>query len=300
MMKNSNNIQINLLGYACGLGAGIKGCELSIPYLDSNKLLDKLHNKNITAKWHNIFVPNENLSLLDNIYTLNQCLANEVMNLRKNNKFFVTLGGDHTCAIGTWSGVSAFAQSYDQSIGLIWIDAHLDSHTPATSHSHNIHGMPLAVLLGQGHTSLTSIINKKRKLNPHNIVLIGPHDYEDEEYDFLINQGVKIYFLNEINNNFEEVFQEALRIVNYKTSGYGISIDLDGLDALNAPGVGLRTRKGIDTSQLIILLSKYVKDDKKFIGAEICELNPLFDVENRTVQTIITLIDSLVPTSNNY
>lgn len=295
--KDYNNFSsktINVLGYACGLGAGIAGCGNTIAFLKENKFLEKINNAGLSAILYNAFEPISGFSKLENIHKLNMLLAGNIYRLVANNNLFLTIDGDHTSAIGTWSGTAYAMKNLDE-ISLIWIDAHLDSHTPETSHSKNIHGMPLAVLLGYGYTELVSINFKGQEIAPDKLVIIGAHDFEIEELIFLKNQDVKIYFLEDVmKKNFKDIFLEAIEIVNKNTVGYGISIDLDALNVESAPRVGIRNSKGLKVHDLINTFGVNHNYKTNLLEIEICEYNSLFEENMKTFDTLLQLIYSLI------
>ena len=263
----------NILGYACGLGAGDAGCADGPAFLFNNYPIEN----------QQIFYP---VSLPDKAHQIEeicQRLAEATCQLTKDNKFFHVIGGDHSCAVGTWTGV-AKALGPENPLGLIWIDAHMDAHTPTTSLSGNIHGMPVATLLA-------SVIK------PANICLIGIRSYESSELDLLKSLNVKIYFIEEVKRRgLDEVFQEAHQIVTAHTKGWGLSLDLDGLDPDEAPGVGTPEINGVASQELIQALKKYAVPDKyqgTLKGFEIAEFNPHLDKDHKTVDLIMLLMDIL-------
>lgn len=207
--------KIRLLGYASGNGSSNQGCGDAPKYLQASSLFNSIINKNHVS-WGAIFSPHDptiESSHLPTITWLSQQLAAEVQQTIANKEFFITIGGDHSSGIGTWSGA---AESYRDlgDIGLIWLDAHLDAHTYETTPSGNIHGMPVACLLGHGHSDLTSIISMSPKIKPENLVYIGARSYEDEEHNLLKNFDVKIYYMNDIKQRgLIPIFKEALALV---------------------------------------------------------------------------------------
>ncbi len=205
----------------------------------------------------------------------------------------LTLGGDHSCAIGTWSGVS-FAKQQEGPIGLIWFDAHMDSHTFHTTPSQNIHGMPLAALLGEGDPALTTILSKTPKLLPQNVALIGARSFEPEEHELLKRLNIRIYHMDEVNSRgLEVVLNEAIDLVTKKTVGFGISIDLDGIDPIDAPGVGVPEADGIRSADFLETLP-LIRNNTKFLGAEIVELNPSLDRGAKTVNLAVAILKGLL------
>jgi len=199
------------------------------------------------------------------------------------------IGGDHSCAIGTWTGV-AHAYHEQGDIGLIWIDAHMDSHTPQTTETQNLHGMPLSHLFGTGFDSLLTVLDPAPKLKPENVCLIGIRSYQSAEYQFLEKLGVKIIFMEEVlQRGMPAVFAAALAHVSRATIGVGISIDLDALDPCDAPGVGYREANGITADDLLTALAKFPLATP-FLGLEITEYNPLRDEKQKTAKLLIEII----------
>ena len=204
-----------------------------------------------------------------------------------NNQLPIIIGGDHSCAIGSWSGIATALK--DQSYGLIWLDAHLDAHTPEDSESGNIHGMPVATLMGEGYEEFLSILDNNPKLDPKNIVFIGIRSYEAAERKRLERLGVKIYYTEEVGERgFGEVFLEAWNELTSRVDKMGLSIDLDGFDPEFAPGVGTPANDGINFDDCIEVLSKI--DKSKLIGVEITECNDHFDPSGKTIGCIAELL----------
>ena len=192
----------------------------------------------------------------------------------------VVFGGDHSCAIGTWSGVSSAIKDYGD-LGLIWIDAHLDSHTPESSPSGNLHGMPVAHLLGHGNKELSSILGKFPKLRPENLVFVGIRSFEDPEVELLNSLGVRIFYDDEVQKRgISDVMNEAIERVSLKTYGFGMSVDLDGFKIEDAPAVGTPEAGGISSGEFL----KFIKTHpmEKLLVTEIVEFLPERDDETKT------------------
>ena len=205
------------------------------------------------------------------------------------NKFPIVIGGDHSCAIGTWSGVSS-ALKDKGSLGLIWVDAHMDSHVIETSPSCAIHGMPLAVLLGKGSDVLTQVKSPLPKVLPEHLCLIGVRDYEPEEKALLDSMNVRIYYMDEIKErSLEVVLNEAREHVSQGTVGYGLSIDVDGFDAEDAPGVSTAVRNGIRKSDFMQCIAQFV-NDQRLVGLEIAEFAPSLDVDDKTYSIVADIL----------
>ncbi len=228
------------------------------------------------------------------IASLNTQLATEVETVLHAGHFPLVVGGDHSCAIGTWSGVR-HALASKGPIGLIWIDAHMDSHTFATTPSGLIHGMPLACLLGHGDAALTGIDGPETKLRPEHVCLIGVRSYEAGEAALLHQLGVRIFDMGEVHRRgLAEVFDEALAIVRQGTAGFGVSVDLDALDPEEEPGVGSPVPDGLHRDDLASALSR-LRSDPAFVAMEIAEYNPRRDRQHATADAAGTLVRAITP-----
>ncbi|MDO9221486.1 MAG: arginase [Thiobacillus sp.] len=221
-------------------------------------------------------------------------LAGEVEAVLNAGNFPLVVGGDHSCAIGTWSGVH-HALAGKGPIGLIWIDAHMDSHTFATTPSGQLHGMPLACLLGHGETALTHIDGAEAKLRPEQVCLIGVRSFEAGEAALLHRLGVRVFDMDEIRRRgLAGVFDEALAIVQQGTAGFGVSVDLDVLDPEEEPGVGTPVPGGLHRAELAEALSR-LRGDPAFVAMEIVEYNPRRDRGHVTAEAAGTLVDAITP-----
>lgn len=219
-------------------------------------------------------------------------LAHLVSPLIKSKQKFCIVGGDHSCAVGTWSGVyDALHEQGD--LGLIWIDAHMDSHTPETSESGNIHGMPLAALLGYGYPALTSILSYDPKLKPENVCLIGVRSFEEGEAALLERLNVRVYFMDEVKERgFDAVLKDAIELVTKNTTGYGVSLDIDCVDPEDAPGVDVPEPDGIRADDLCAGL-KQLYNDPKLLTCEVVEFDPTRDVEKKTEHLVADVLQIL-------
>ena len=221
-------------------------------------------------------------------------LAAEVEAVLSAGNFPLVVGGDHSCAIGTWSGVHR-ALADRGPIGLIWVDAHMDSHTFATTPSGQIHGMPLAALLGHGEAALTAIDGPGAKLHPEQVCLIGVRSYEAGEAALLHQLGVRVFEMDEVRRRgLADVFDEALAIVRQGTAGFGVSVDLDALDPAEEPGVGTPVPGGLRRAELAAALSR-LRGDPSFVAMEIVEYNPRRDRGHATADAAGALVGAIMP-----
>lgn len=231
---------------------------------------------------------------LQAVASLGAQLAAEVDSVLQAGRFPLVVGGDHSCAIGTWSGVH-HARAAQGPVGLIWVDAHMDSHTFATTPSGRIHGMPLAALLGHGDAALTGIDGPEAKLLPEHVCLIGVRSFEAGEAALLQRLGVRVFDMDEVKRRgLAAVFDEALAIVRRAAGGYGVSVDLDALDPEEEPGVGTPVPGGLRRAELAAALSR-LADDPAFIAMEIVEYNPRRDRGHATADAAGVLVDAIAP-----
>jgi arginase len=231
---------------------------------------------------------------LDAVAALGEQLAAEVEAVLRAGNFPLVVGGDHSCAIGTWSGVHRVLADQGP-IGLIWIDAHMDSHTFATTESGQIHGMPLAALLGHGDAALTAIDGAEAKLRPEHVCLIGVRSYEAGEAALLRRLDVRVFEMDEVRRRgLAEVFDEALALVRQGTAGFGVSVDLDALDPAEEPGVGTPVPGGLTRAELADALSR-LRGDPAFVAMEIVEYNPRRDRGHATADAAGALLGAIVP-----
>lgn len=227
-------------------------------------------------------------------------LAHTVETVLDRGAFPVIIGGDHSCAVGTWSAVAQVLRGRGE-IGLIWIDAHLDSHTPETSASQAPHGMPLAALLGYGTKALTHLYGWTAKLRPANVVVIGARSYEPDENELLDKLGVRVMAIEEVMaRGMPDCMAEAIEIVSRHTVGYGVTFDVDGLDPLDAPGVGSPVENGIRLAAAVDALT-WVADDPRLLAFELVEYNPeLDDAADTTAAACEALLDAVLDISGAH
>jgi arginase len=200
------------------------------------------------------------------------------------------LGGDHSLAAGSISGVAEFYRRQGEKIGVLWIDAHSDINTPETSPSGNVHGMPLAALLGLGPEELGNFYGYAPKINPENTVLIGIRDIDAAERENIRRAGMaEVYTMRDIDERgMRAVMEEALRAAGQGTAGYHVSLDMDWIDPEDAPGVGTPVRGGA-TYREAHLAMEIIADHGHLLSFEIVEVNPVIDEHNRTADLAVEL-----------
>ncbi|AIE58687.1 arginase [Bacillus methanolicus] len=230
-----------------------------------------------------------NLRNLELVAEKNEKLAAQVDEVVKSGAFPLVLGGDHSIAIGTLAGV---AKHY-KNLGVIWYDAHGDLNTAETSPSGNIHGMPLAVSIGLGHPMLTEIGGYSPKVKPENIVIIGARSLDEGERALIKENGIKVFTMHEIDRlGMSKVMEETIKYLKDKTDGVHLSLDLDGLDPSDAPGVGTPVNGGISYRESHLAM-EMLAEAQLITSAEFVEVNPILDDKNKTATVAVALMGSL-------
>jgi len=215
--------------------------------------------------------------------------AELVVKALEAGKVPMVLGGDHSVAAGTVSGVAEFYRRDNKKIGLIWIDAHSDINTPETSPSGNVHGMPLAALMGLGPAELGNIYNFFPKVKPENCVLFGVRDIDATEKENIRRAGIEVVTMRDIDERgMRAVMEDALRMAGRGTVGYHVSLDMDWIDPEDAPGVGTPVRGGA-TYREAHLAMEIIADHGRMLSFEIVEVNPVLDEQNQTADLAVEL-----------
>jgi arginase len=219
--------------------------------------------------------------------------AEQVLDALAAHQTPLVLGGDHSIAVGTVSGVAEFYRRKEEKIGLIWIDAHADMNTPETSPSGNVHGMPMAAIMGLGPGLLKDIFGWSPKVAPENAVLVGVRDIDATEKENIRSAGItEVYTMRDIDERgMRTVIEEALRAAGRGTAGYHVSLDMDWIDPEDAPGVGTPVRGGA-TYREAHLAMEIIADHGRMLSFEIVEVNPVIDEHNRTADLAVELISS--------
>lgn len=286
-------VTVDFIGVASGIGAQDHGCEGGAETLHTQCVASHLCSEENRVEWLTTLYPPADEDDLQAIQQLCTGLAATVRSSIDNGHRFVVFSGDHSSAIGIWSGARS-ALGEQQPLGLIWVDAHMDSHTPETSPSGAYHGMPLACLLGHGPAELTGIGNSSPVLRPQNVVLVGVRSFEAGERALLSSLGVHVYYIDEVRRRgLGEVMAEAHRRVSAQSGRFGVSVDLDAIDPGEAPGVGSPERGGIHGVELIAAFET-LQADERFIGVEISEYNPEHDVAQKTAELALALAGTIV------
>ncbi len=284
---------LHLLGAASGWGYPDHGCALAPDQL-------RLASKALWLQagggigWAGVVrAPDAGAATpLAAIAAFNRRLARQVHKLMAEDELPVIIGGDHAIATGTWAGVR---QALAGPLGLIWIDTHLDAHTPATTPTGNIHGMPLAALLGHGPRALIEAFGAVPIVEPGHVAVVGMHSCEPEELALLTALGVRIFARTEIaRRGLPAVMADAVQIATQGTTGFGVSLDLDVLDPTVAPAVNTPVAGGLAAADLIAAM-RDLRCDPQLKAVEIVEYNPARDRDLRTQQVLLDVLAALAP-----
>ena len=204
----------------------------------------------------------------------------------------LVLGGDHSLSAGSTAGTAAHYKGLNHKIGVIWVDAHTDMNTPQSSPSGNVHGMPLATLLGMGPPQLTDLGSPGADVDSRNAVVIGARSIDETEIPNIEDRGLRVITMTELDKRgLGEVMAEALEIATDGTVGFCCSFDLDVIDPREAPGVGTPVRGGLNYRESHLLM-EMIADSGKMVSLEVVELNPVLDRSNATGQLGVELICS--------
>lgn len=281
------------------LGAGRRGVDMgpsAIRVAGLNQSLMLLGYDVIDAG--NVHVPppeaipqiNPRARFLPHIAIASTELAEMVETALAEGAMPIILGGDHSIAIGSVAGVSSFYRKQNQKIGLIWLDAHTDINTPETSPSGNIHGMPLAALLGYGAKELTHVAGFAPKVLPEHSVVIGARSVDPGEREMIRSLGVRVFTMSELDERgLANVIEEAVNIASRNTAGIHVTMDMDFIDPFYAPGVGTPERGGATYRESHLAMEK-IAASGCVLSVEITEVNPLFDTSNQTATLAVELI----------
>lgn len=292
---------IAIIGAPLDLGAGRRGVDMGPSALRLAGLNAKLQSLGYDAEdLGNVSVVQQestpsgpvNAKYLSQIAKTCAKLASMVEAVVTANKFPLVLGGDHSVAIGTVSGVAHAFRQRGESIGLIWIDAHPDINTPETSPSGNVHGMPLACCMGRGPRELTDIFDYAPKVEGRNVALVALRDVDLPERVAIRELGVTAFTMRDIDERgLRHVMEQAIAVANDGTAGFHLSLDMDSVDPDEAPGVGTPVRGGM-TYREAHLAMETICDCSRMLSMEIVEVNPVLDEANRTALLGVELVMS--------
>jgi arginase len=292
--------KVRIIGVPMDLGAGRRGVDMGpsvIRIAGLNQSISRLGYQVTDAGNVNVQPPesmkrasNARAFYLPEITAACEELAATVEQTLEEDAVPVVIGGDHSIAIGSVAGVASFFRKRDQRVGIVWLDAHTDVNTPDTTPSGNVHGMPLAVLLGKGVPELTNIGGFSPKVYPESSVIIGARSVDPGEVALIRAMGIRVFTMSEVDERgIGTIMEEAIQIASTNTAGFHTTLDMDFLDPFYAPGVGTREMGGATYRETHLAMEKMAQSGK-MLSVEVTEVNPLYDTSNQTAQFAVEFI----------
>ena len=298
--------KVGILGVPAGFGAETAGSELGAAALRLVKFRGSRLKNHIEVLGYEvkdygdveIRTPDyeagedESPKYFREIFENSQRIVENVKKILGNGDFPVLLGGDHSIAAGTFSGVSSFFREREEEIGLIWFDAHADMNTPETTLSGNMHGMPLAFILGEGDSEMVELGGFSPKIRKEHCAHIGGRDLDLGEKRLIQRLGMRgnCFTMSEIDKRgMLECVEEAIKIASKAGGGFAVTFDVDVMDPRFAPGSGTLVRGGINYREAHLAL-EMIAECGKMRSFEIVEVNPVLDKGNITVELAVELI----------
>jgi len=281
------------------LGADRRGVDMgpsALRYADLNERLEEQGHEVQDLGDLDVIIPetqhfgDPHAKYLNEITTACSQLAKMVLQISEEGRTPLVLGGDHSIAMGTVSGMSESFRKRGKKLGLIWFDAHADMNTPEISPSGNVHGMPMAAIMGYGPKELTHLMGFAPKIEPQHAVMIGIREVDRLERELVKKSGVRVFTMKEIDRRgIGTILDEALSIVTNGTDGFAATLDADFLDPYESPGVATPVRGGADYREAHLAM-EMMADTKKMVSFEIAEINPILDEHNKTAHFGMELI----------
>jgi arginase len=292
---------IHVLGVPMDLGSGRRGVDMgpsAIRIAGVSEKLRELGHKIVDEgdidikNMEEIRIGDTRARYLKEITRASKLLARHVETMLAKGRFPLILGGDHSIAVGTISGIAAFARKKRKKIGVLWIDAHGDMNTPSTSPSGNVHGMPLASVLGYGPSDLKTVGGRFEKVDPANVALVGVRSLDEGERKFIENTGVNVFTMADIDRQgIHRIMKKAISKVTNGTDFVHVSFDLDSVDPTIAPGVGTPVKGGLDYREAHLIMES-INEARVMTSLEIVEVNPILDEHNTSAEFAVELVQS--------
>jgi arginase len=298
-IEDSRQKRIGILGVPLGFGASIPGVDLGPYAMRVARLSDRIAALGYRVVDHgDLSVPrpqitsatHENPKHLVEMVLACSDLADRVHAILTAQETPIVLGGDHSIAIGSLTGISKFFRERDESLGLLWFDAHADMNTPETSPTGNIHGMPLSALFGFGAPELINLGGFAPKLDPKYCAHIGARDIDPGERELIKQLGLACWTMRDIDEQgMNAVMNQALEVVTRAAGGFAVTFDIDVLDPRDAPGSGTLVRGGLTYREAHLAMEK-LADTGGLRSLEVVEINAALDEQNKTAELGVELI----------
>lgn len=300
-----NASKIQIIGVPLDLGAEELGVDKGPQVIRERNIVDKLKDVgldtvdvgDITAqKRAQLEMGHPNLPYVEEIVRVNEELAQKVDSIVQSGDKAVIIGGDHSVNLGAFSGAAAASE---ESIGLIYIDAHGDMNTPETSLSHNIHGMHLASLMGFGPDIMTQLYRPGTKLQKQNLLHIAGVDFDKEEIDFIKRENIPGFTMLDLLRKGMGPLFDMIDDLQKRVDRIWVSVDLDAIDSVYAPGVGIPNQGGLTYREVSALMS-YIGSNCSVVGLDLVEYNPNHDIDCKTAELGIEIIAKLLGTDYSW
>ena len=300
-MKSAAKGNVSIIGFPMDLGADRRGVDMGPSALRIAGLQGKLealgYNVEDTGDikieiMEKQKIKNPKLKYLDEILKTSKVLSEKVERVLANREFPLCLGGDHSMAIGTISGIASYCRKKKLKPGVIWIDAHSDMNTDETSPSGNIHGMSLAALLGLGNNELINFLGFSPKLFSENCALIGIRSVDETEKLNIKKLKVPVYTMNDIDKHgIHTIIEKVLKQFREKVDHIHVSFDVDSVDPSITPGVGTPVPGGLSYREAHLLM-EIIAESGCMSSLEVAEVNPILDNKNQSALFTAELIAS--------
>jgi len=290
---------LSLLGVPLGYGASMAGVDIGPAALRVARITQRIAGLGYSVhdlgdmrleRPQTFPEAEDKLKYVREISNACEQLAVEVEEILKAGQLPLIVGGDHSIAIGSFAGVASYYKKQNETLGLIWFDAHADMNTPESTPSGNIHGMPLAALLGYGTPELTNVAGFAPKLDPQLCAHVGARDVDPGEREMIKKLGIRFFTMREIDERgMKSVMDDAIKIASRGTAGYAVTFDVDVLDPGDAPGSGTLVRGGLTYREAHLGMEK-IAEAGGMRSLEIVEINTALDVNNKTAELGVELI----------
>jgi arginase len=290
---------VSILGVPLGYGASMAGVDMGPAALRVARLNQRIarlgysvHDLGDLRLERPASFPEEGdkLKYVHEISKTCEQLAQEVEGILEAGQLPLIVGGDHSIAIGSFAGVASYYKKRQQTLGLIWFDAHADMNTPESTPSGNIHGMPLATLLGYGTPELINVAGFSPKLDPRLCAHVGARDIDEGERELISRLGMRFFTMREIDERgMRACMDDAIAIASRGSAGFAVTFDVDALDPGDAPGSGTLVRGGLTYREAHLAMEK-IAETNGMRSLEVVEINTALDVNNKTAELGVELI----------
>ncbi len=290
---------VDLFGVPLDLGAGRRGVDMGPSAFRIAGVAKSIQALGYQVRdCGNMEVPiPESIGVSDNrsryakeIAKVCESLCVDVQRSVESSHLPISLGGDHSLAAGSIAGTAAASERMGRALAVLWVDAHADMNTPETTSSGNVHGMPLACLLGRGERELVHVGGFSPKISPERCAVVGLRNLDEREKDQVRQSGVRAFTMKDIDRSgMASIMEEALSLICTDNAGLHVSFDMDGVDPSISPGVGTPVRGGLSYREAHLLM-EMVADSQRLLALDIVEVNPILDNHNSTASLAIELI----------